>query len=293
MDIFDHVRARLPYLPLERDFSFARHTTIGCGGVADAVCFPRDTGEAARTLSFLRQEKIPYVVLGAGANVLPADGRYHGIVVRLSRLNALCASSGSVFAGAGATGGALLMYCLNSGLGGLEPFTGIPMTVGGGIAMNAGVAERHFGDVVKSVIAWEEGKLKRLTARECAFQTKDSLFLHGACVLSAELAAEITPRQESERRLRFFRLRRKKLPKGRSMGCVFVNPKGDFAGRLIERCGLKGKRVGGAYVASEHANFILNDGGTSADITALIALIKSTVYTQTNVLLREEIRKIP
>ena len=111
-------------------------------------------------------------------------------------------------------------------------------------------------------------------------------------VLGASRMLRYSYREEIERNTCYFRMRRKDLPKGRSMGCVFVNPEGESAGELIDRCGLKGARIGGAFVSSAHANFIISDGGSSADVSALIAFVRKQVYAQTGVLLREEIRRI-
>lgn len=162
MDLFERLSARFSGLYIERNFSFARHTTIGCGGTADAACYPRDYCEAKKALAYLQAESIPHFVLGAGANVLPREGRYEGVVVRFTRLNQINRAGNTLFVGAGVTGGALLKSCAAEGIGGFEPFTGIPMTVGGGIAMNAGIKELHFCDVIKSVLAFEGGRLKRM-----------------------------------------------------------------------------------------------------------------------------------
>ena len=144
-----------------------------------------------------------------------------------------------------------------------------------------------------TVIGVERGKIRTFSVRDCAFSEKTSVFQSGIAVMGAYLKGRNASLQEISERLGSFRKRRSHLPKGRSMGCVFVNPKGDFAGRLVERCGLKGARVGGAVVSEEHGNFILNEGGSAADVAALIDLVKREVYRQTGILLREEIRRIP
>ena len=263
MEHFAELCARFPKVVWEREFSFARHTTIGCGGTASLAASPADLETAAELIAYLRRSHIPHCFLGAGANVLPADGRFEGVVVRFCRLKTLYADGETIYAGAGVTGGALLRFAEANGLGGLECFTGIPMTVGGGVTMNAGVAE------------------------------KTSIFGNGTAVIGAYLKGSASSPQEIAERRAHFRAARAHLPRGRSMGCVFVNPEGDFAGRLIAQCGLKGTRVGGAVVSCGHGNFILNEGGTSADVSALIALIREEVLRQTGILLREEIRRLP
>lgn len=291
MDEFTRLRARFPGLSWEENFSFARHTTIGCGGWAALAVTVPDGESAAALLGQMDLRRIPYCFLGAGANVLPGDGLYEGVVVRVGD-RALRADGETVRAGGGATGGALLRFAAAAGVGGFEPFTGIPMTVGGGVAMNAGIAERHFGDVVVRVRGVEGGKVREFSRRECRFREKDSLFLEGVLVTEAILCGKAAGQGEIAARTEAYRARRASLPKGRSMGCVFVNPPGQSAGRLIEGCGLKGARIGGAAVSGRHANFILNEGATSAEIAALVSLVKERVRERTGILLKEEIRPI-
>ncbi len=293
MEHFAELPARFPNIAWEREFSFARHTTIGCGGTAALAASPADGESAARLLQALQRAGIPHCFLGAGANVLPSDEPFCGVVVRFDRLNALSADGETVFAGAGVTGGALLRFAERHLLGGFEPFTGIPMTVGGGVTMNAGVAERHFSDVVRAVVGVKDGKVTTFSPRDCAFGEKTSLFRSGIAVLGAYLKGEAATREAIVARRECFRAKRAHLPKGRSMGCVFVNPEGDSAGRLIELCGLKGRRRGGAVVSPLHGNFILNEGGSSADVAALIAEVKEGVRIGTGILLREEICRLP
>lgn len=293
MEHFAELPERFPDIGWERNFSLKRHTTIGCGGAAAFAASPRNTESAAQLIGYLHREGIPHCFLGAGANVLPADGWFEGVVVRFCGLNALWREQEAVYAGAGVTGGALLRFAAGGLLGGFEAFTGIPTTVGGGIVMNAGVKERHFSDVVLRVVGIEKGRIRTFEHRSCAFSEKTSIFQSGIAVTGAYLAGRPSSAAEIAAQREFYRLKRAHLPKGRSMGCVFVNPKGESAGQLIERCGLKGARVGGATVSFQHANFLLNEGGSAADVSALIALVRREVYRQTGISLTEEIRRLP
>lgn len=292
MDLFSVLSARFAGVPFGRDFSLARHTTIGCGGVAAVVAEPPDGESLASLLAYLKRERIPCFLMGAGANLLPSDGRFEGVVVRFSRMNALRSEGTAVFAGAGVTGGALCRFAAERGLSGCEPFTGIPMTVGGGTAMNAGIAEGHFSDVVEEVVAAEGGRLFSLDRADCAFSEKRSLFSEGVAVVGVKLRLHGAPREEIGLRAAGYRARRSTLPKGRSMGCAFVNPPKESAGRLIERCGLKGTRFGGAVVSARHANFLINEGGSAEDVSRLADLVKETVFARTGILLREEFRRM-
>lgn len=293
MHLASRLRGKFPRLALTEDFSFARHTTIGCGGSAAAAAMPACLEETAQLLTFLERERIPYCYLGAGANVLPAEGRFEGVVVRFCNMNTLYADGTSLYAGAGVTGGRLLAFAAANAIGGFEPFSGIPTSVGGGITMNAGVKELHFGDVTERVIAAERGKIYTLSQSECRFSEKSSLFQQGIAVLGAYFTGKRSDARTIAARACDFRRRRAGLPKGRSMGCAFVNPPDRSAGELIEKCGLKNTRVGGARVSEIHANFILNEGGTADDILALAELVKARVYMQTGITLREEFRRIP
>lgn len=292
MDAFRLFTESFPTVETERDFSFAMHTCIGSGGKAALAISPSNTEEAAECLSFLERNGIPYCFLGAGANVLPRDGRFEGVVVRFNRMKKLVLSD-RLYAGAGVTGGELLAFAEKNSVTGFEPFAGIPTTVGGGVAMNAGIAERHFSDLVISVTAYKDGVVKSYAKDECRFSLKNSVFLEGIAVLGVYFKAEKAPQSEIKALTARYLEQRKHLPKGRSMGCTFVNPAGMSAGALIERCGLKGKRVGLARVSEEHANFIINEGTSSADIARLIEEVKLEVLMRSGIRLREEIRRIP
>ena len=288
------LKERFPRLQAGEYFDFARHTTIGCGGTAAAWASPKDGEELALLMDFLKREHIPCCFLGAGANVLPQDGLFDGVVIRFDRMQELSAEGTAVRIGAGVTGGRLLKELEARTLAGAEFLTGIPMTVGGGAAMNAGVKEGHIGDLVESVTCVEAGRTFVLTNAECRFSEKDSIFLQDRlAVVAVKLRLKKSFPEEIARRRCYFRLKRLSLPKGRSMGCVFVNPEGMSAGALIDGCGLKGASVGGARVSDVHANFIINEGATSSEISALIALIKRRVYEERGILLREEIRRLP
>lgn len=292
MDIYAYLTERLPAVACEKDFSFAKHTTIGCGGVAAAALSPASCEEAAHALSLLEREKIPYCLLGAGANVLPADGFFDGAVVRFSKLKSLFSGSG-VYAGAGVTGGELLAFAKKYALGGFEPFAGIPTSVGGGVAMNAGISERHFGDLVSSVVAIEKGRICTVPVQNCEFTEKSSLFLQKIAIIGVYFNAIPSTAETIESETARYAKRRERLPKGRSMGCTFVNPEGVSAGKLIEECGLKGRRIGRARVSEIHANFIINEGACAADVGALVDEVKAEVLRRKGIALREEIRRLP
>ncbi len=277
----------------QRGFSFASHTTIGCGGNATISVSPKTARETAELLTFFHDRGIKYCFLGAGANVLPYDEDYEGVVVRFHRLNTLKAADNMLIAGAGVTGGSLCRFARENGLGGLEPFAGIPMTVGGATAMNAGIAEHHISDLLEYAVAIVEGRICIFSRDECRFAEKYSVFQKKIAIVKVCLRAERRTIEEIQRRTYCFLEKRKNLPKGRSMGCTFVNPAGLTAGKLIDECGLKGMRIGKAYVSPRHANFIINEGNCAQDVAKLIQTVKNEVSAKTGISLREEIKRIP
>ena len=158
--------------------------------------------------------------------------------------------------------------------------------------MNAGAGGKYISEIVESVMVLRDGKTCILPLRDCEYRYKHSLFMENEdVILGAFLRLERGTLEEIERTESYYLARRRHLPKGRSMGCVFKNPDGVSAGEWIERSNLKGTRIGGAKISEEHANFIINEGNaSSADIQALITLVKNTVQTKQGVVLEEEIR---
>ncbi len=283
MNIVDNIVKQAP-------FPFAKHASIGCGGEARVAYFPKSEEETIALSDFLRAEGTPYLVLGNLSNVLPSDEGYSGAVVSTKWLRGL--SMEKNFAYAGVTSGQLLAAAREAKKTGVEFLKGIPCTLGGALYMNAGVGGRYIAEVVERVLVLREGERLWIDAADCEYDYKRSVFMQNDdIILGATLRLQPSTREQIEERERAYLARRAHLPTGRSMGCVFKNPEGMVAGKLIEGCGLKGLRLGGAKIAEEHANFILNEnGGTARDIRALIALIKNAVRAQYGVELREEIR---
>ncbi len=286
--------ALLPEVPFERDFSFAEHTTVGLGGTADAF-LPETAGQLQSVVRLCERCAVPYFPLGAGSNVLPPDGTYRGVVLVTNAFDRYAVEGDLLTAECGVGVGKLLTACKRHALGGLEFLTGIPAKVGGLAFMNAGVKEGRVGDVIESVTFLADGKIKTYEREKCRFSYKDSLFQHIPCViLSVRFRLKKSSTQEVENNISYFKEKRKHLPKGKSMGCVFKNPpSGLSAGELIEKSNCKNFKEGGAIVSPLHANFIINQSGATAkDFRALIHRVKEQVYKVTGVMLQEEIRYI-
>ena len=276
---------------IEKNFDFSKNATIGCGGVAPVALYPENAQECVTLLRYLKADNLLCQIVGNLSNVLPKSGSYDKVLISTKRLCDVVFGK-EIFVGAGVTSGAFLRFCKENGLSGGEFLVGIPCTIGGALYMNAGVAGRYIGEIVESVTVVCGSELKTLTRAECAYAYKQSVFMQtGDLIIGASLRLKRAPQAEILENIQAYMKRRAHLPKGKSMGCVFKNPKNLVAGELIEGAGLKGLRVGGAQVSNEHANFIINDkDATPEQIKTLIKIIKNAVFAQYNIRLEEEIR---
>jgi len=275
----------------ESPFSFTKHSSIGCGGLAKAVFYPKNVIELCRLVDCLKKDGIAYYMLGNLTNVLPPDGDSDRVIIRTKNLNGILFSK-EIFVYAGVTSGAFLQACKRNGKTGGEFLCGVPCTIGGALYMNAGADGHYINEIVENVLVYNDGKTRVVSLDECQYSYKHSVFMeNGDVILGATLRLQDGTSEEIEERKRYYTERRAHLPTGKSMGCVFKNPDNRSAGELIEKSGLKGMRVGGAVVSEKHANFILNDNNaTPTDIKSLIMLIKNAVFAQYGVALQEEIR---
>lgn len=275
----------------EQDFDISKKSTIGIGGRAKTVFYPKKLKEFMMLADFFFDEDIPFLTLGNASNVLLPDGDFEKPIVFTTKLTSVEFSDG-VFAEAGITSGAFLKECEKHGKTGAEFLAGIPCTLGGALYMNAGAGGKYISDIVKRVLVYKRKKLFIVPKASCGYAYKRSEFMNtDTVILGVELdLCDATPEEVIENKKNVLK-QREWLPKGKSLGCIFKNPLGDFAGRLIENSGLKGLRVGGAVVSNEHANFIINDSdATAKDVIELIALVKATVFAQYKIELEEEIR---
>ncbi len=274
-------------------FAFAKNSSIGCGGTAVGAFFPSAVDELIDLVYTLKKEGVPYMTLGNLTNVLPPDNESEKVVLSTKRMGGITVGE-RIFVSAGVQTATLLSACKRVGRTGAEFLVGIPCTIGGALYMNAGVSGKYIAEIVDEVLVLREGKKLALPLSACEYAYKQSAFMHtDDVILGAWLRLSSAAQAEIEVREREYLDKRRHLPKGRSMGCVFKNPThiAVSAGALIEQSGLKGLRIGGAVVSKEHANFIINDrGATSADIRKLIEIIKEKVYLLQKIRLEEEIR---
>lgn len=279
------------------DVPLARHTSLGVGGPADALAVPASADELAALVAVAAEHGLPLHVLGGGFNTVVLDGGLAGVVVRSARLRGLAveADGVTVRAEAGVSHAQMMRLCVERGLAGLEFGGGVPGTIGGWVAMNAGVPGAETGSVVRDVETAGPGAARRTrSAGELDFVYRGARGLApGEVVLAARFGLHASEpaavRAAIERHLAH---RRATQPIDQpSFGSVFKNPPGERAGRLIELAGLKGLRVGGAQISSVHANFIVNLGGArAADVLALITRAQAVVRERTGIALEPEVR---
>jgi UDP-N-acetylmuramate dehydrogenase len=280
---------------VRRDEPMARHTSFRIGGPAAifAVCDTvKDLGLVTRVLS---EESVPFTAVGKGTNLLVADEGYGGAVVTLGRgFMRHTAGDGRVEAGAGTALAFVVQEAFREGLEGLAFAVGIPGTLGGALAMNAGSREEWIGELVESVTVYVPGEgLTRLRGDEVDWGYRTSSLSSEGIIVESVLRVGSGDRARIRAQMdRNFRMRRTTQPVGRACaGSVFKNPPDDSAGRLIESAGLKGARLGGATVSDVHANFIVNEGdATASDVLGLVRRVQETVKEIHGVELRPEIR---
>ena len=273
----------------------SRYTTFRVGGPADVLFLPASVEELRTALAAAKAEGVPVCLIGNGSNLIVRDGGIRGLVIALGEpFSELRVEGTQVWAQAGARLSAVAAAAQRAGLAGLEFASGIPGTLGGGCAMNAGA----YGGELKDVLVWADvlldGELRRLSRDEMEMGYRSTMPLRrGAIVLSAcfELRQD-DPETIQERMRDLANRRREKQPLNLpSAGSTFKRPEGHFAGALIEQCGLKGCTIGGAQVSQKHAGFIVNTGeATAADILNLIEHVQNVVQAQTGVHLETEVR---
>lgn len=279
------------------DVPMSRHTSLRIGGAADAVVEPTNAHEIAALLGACHRHGLPHTILGNGFNTLVLDGGIEGVVFLMKKLRQLEERpGGSLRAGAGVSHASLMKLCSEKGLAGLEFGAGIPGTVGGWVAMNAGIGPREAKDVVLNVeVVSPTGRKRSHIGRDTLQFSYRALrgLAPGSVIVSALLAVELAdPEVVKEEVKRMLDKRAGSQPLDvPSCGSVFKNPTGDFAGRLIEEAGLKGTVHGGAQISPVHANFIANTGGAKAtDVLALIREAQKIVKQRSGIDLQPEVR---
>lgn len=285
-------------IPYRENEPLAEHCTFKIGGPARVFVMPQEEERLCKAILLCRDLSLPYYLLGNGSNILFADEGWSGVILDTSALKSSIQREGCTLrAGAGTLLSSLCREALRAGLTGLEFAYGIPGTVGGAVYMNAGAYGGELKDVLTRVrYLNQEGQIVCAEAAELDLSYRHSIFEeNGGCILSAEF--RLTPGDPAEIQAKMEDLmgrRRDKQPLDKpSAGSTFKRPAGAFAGALIDQCGLRGYRHGGAAISEKHCGFVVNLGGAScADVLALCDEVRDIVQEKTGYLLEKEIRVV-
>jgi UDP-N-acetylmuramate dehydrogenase len=291
-----------PHVRIETNHMLRRYTSFQIGGRADLFVEPESVEQLSMTLAAAREEQVPVTCLGGGTNILVSDDGVRGLVVRLGRAFTYIRELASDEAGASLEVGASTRFIrlakdtVSRGLAGLEFAAGIPGTVGGAAQMNAGAFGGEISHAVTSM-TWVtvDGEIVEKPREELQFSYRKLAFDSGAVIASVRfrlLRSSVGRLQQVVARVQ--EKRRRNQPAGYpNAGSIFKNPPGEYAGRLIEKAGLKGTTKGDAQVSAEHANFIVNLGdATAADVRELMSLVQEEVWRRCGVWLEPEVRLV-
>ena len=274
--------------------SLKQYTTYRAGGIADYIVFPESIEQLKNLMSYLKKKNIKHKVVGYGSNLLFSDDGYRGVLIKLDALHTCEFYGTKVVVGAGYPLMKLAIKAAKLGLTGLEFAAGIPGTSGGAIYMNAGAYKSDMGYIVSEIkVLTPELTVKTMYNRELEFHYRTSFLqthpgyicLEATLILTKGTEAAIRSVMEDRKKRRLM-TQPLEYP---SAGSVFRNPEGVAAGKLIEDCGLKGMRIGGAEVSRKHANFIINvDHANANDIRKLILTVQDTVWKKKKIKLKCE-----
>ncbi len=272
----------------------APHTWFGIGGPAQFFIEPTSTEQLGEVLRRCRENEVPVRVLGAGANLLVDDSGVRGAVIHITgpEFERVEFTGEGVRAGAAANLSRIVLRCVREGRSGMECLSGIPGSIGGAVRMNAGGSFGDIGNIIESVNLMDADGVTFTRMRgELTFGYR-STNIASTVILAAEFhLLEDDPHRILNQVKQIWIYKKNTQPLAtRSAGCIFKNPRGLSAGALIDKAGLKGRRVGGAHISEKHANFILADSSTRAsDILKLINVIRETVYKRLEVYLELEL----
>jgi UDP-N-acetylenolpyruvoylglucosamine reductase len=281
-------------MKIEEGVPLARFTTIGTGGPARAFARPEKVGELEEALSFARERGLPVATIGLGSNLLVADDGFAGLVLKLTGQLAQVEARGELLvAGGGAPNAVALHRARAAGLGGFEFACAIPGTAGGGVWMNAGAYGTDWAAILeRALVVGTKGSEWR-TPAELGLRYRQSGLQAGEVVAQVEFRLRPSSADEIKGIVADLQAQRKAAQptNRRTFGSVFKNPDHELtAGRLLEACGLKGHRIGGAQISPRHANFIENaDGARSEDAVSLMAEARRRAWSEYGVELEHEV----
>jgi UDP-N-acetylmuramate dehydrogenase len=292
-DVRERIRGEI-----KEDEPMARHTSFRIGGPADAWAQPSTREDLFALIGMCIEKGVPHMIIGRGTNILVRDGGFRGVIINLEKACAkMDKSPPTLVAGSAVSLGALARAAAESGLAGLEFCSGIPGSVGGGLATNAGAWGKNLCDKLERAIVYDKEALASRTIAKSEIDLgyrKSNLAAFGV-ILEAVFALEADDAQAVKDRMKQYRIQRSESqpPGSGSAGCVFKNPPGGYAGALIDALGFKGFMHGDAMVSDVHANFIINTGSAGADdVLAIIDEIKRRALETSGIELEEEIEVV-
>lgn len=279
---------------LETNVLLSKYTTYKVGGKAKVLAYPKNAEKLITLLKWAKTNNIPYKMLGNGSNLIFSDADYNGILIKLTEFDDIEIFDNKIRVGAGYSLMKLSRIALKNSLTGLEFAAGIPGTVGGAVFMNAGAYKSDMGYIVQMIkVLTPDFRIVTLENKELAFHYRTSFLKTHPNYICLEATIKLEKgKKDAIEEVMKSRLQRRKEAQPLeypSAGSVFRNPPGMFSGELIENCGLKGKKIGGAQVSEKHANFIINTGdATAKDVKELIDYVKKEVEDKYHVSLTTE-----
>jgi UDP-N-acetylmuramate dehydrogenase len=301
--LFKNTLSRLVAHPIQWDCPLSGYTSFAIGGPAEALITVEDSRELQVLLSFFQESRLQWRVIGKGTNLLVPDSGFDGVIILLgegfkgiSLRDDQNGRSVSVRAGAGCRLTRISGWCIKRGLAGLEFACGIPGTVGGAVVMNAGAWGDELANILTAVTVMTAAGPEKIEREQMHFSYRcwqdHGGEGKGRIVTEVEMRLVLAKPDAVRRRCaELIQKRRERQPKGQpNAGSFFKNPQGDSAGRLIEKSGCKGMRIGGAMVSPVHANFFVNGGGaTAAEVKELMKRVQERVWQDSGILLDPEV----
>lgn len=273
---------------LKENVDLKKYNTYKISGTAKYLIEVKDEESLVQLINYLKENNINYYVFGNGSNIVIPENEFNGVIIKLNEFNQIIIDDDEVTVGAGVMLPKLVNETVNNCLKGLEWASGIPGTLGGSVVGNAGAYLSEIFDFIVSVRVLDSGVIKELKKSDIEYKYRYTSLKNNknVIVLSAKLRLE---KGNSDESLNLMKKRMERRLESQPLdypnaGSVFRNPENDFAGRLIEECGLKGKTIGGAMVSTKHANFIINyDNASCSDVRDLIKLVHDEVLNKTGV----------
>ena len=277
--------------------SLRQHNTFRTGGMAKYFTEPLNTEDILEAIRFAKENRLKYMIVGNGSNLLFSDEGYDGLIIKTSKLKGIERDGETLKVYSGELTPSVGAFAARNGLTGFEPLSGIPGSIGGGIYMNCGAYGTEIGNLISKVcFLYTDGEIKIFDRSELDFSYRSSSFQHmDGVILWAELKLSKGDRSQIDEHMKDYAQRRKdKQPlEYPSAGSTFKRPEGHFAAKLIDDCGLKGLSVGGAEVSEKHAGFIINKkDATTKDIIELIEKVRKIVFEKTGVTLECEVKVV-